>query len=528
MRNAEIADALAELATLYELDGAIRYRVLAYREAARVIRQSPVSVEELAREPAGPPSCPASARRSRRRSSRWSTTGEIPSAAKLKRKFPPSLVEVTRVPGVGAKTARRLFDELGVASLEDLQRRGRAGADPRAQGPRPEGRGERARVARQARRPRAGRAAAALGGAAGRRAARSRPARPPGKRRGRGRRLGPAVDRDLQGHRPDRHRQRAGGAGAGAARPSAGGDQGLVRRRAGPGSPPTTGSRSTCGSSPPRPTATCSSTSPARPSTTSSCASARVQMGLSVSEHGITDTETGEVARYATEAEVYERLGLAYIEPELREGRGEIAAAADGELPDAGRARGHPRRPALPHDPLRRPQHARGDGRGGAGPRLRLPRRSPTTRPATASATTSPPKRLRERIEEVRGAERRAGAASGCSPARRSTSCPTARSTTTDELLGRARLGDRQRPHLVPDLRRGDDRARARGDREPARRLHRPPHRAPDRQARALRHRRRAGRRGRGRAPARCSRSTATRTAATSPSATPGSPPRPA
>ena len=49
MRNAEIADALTELATLYELDGAIRYRVLAYREAARVIRQSPVSVEELAR-----------------------------------------------------------------------------------------------------------------------------------------------------------------------------------------------------------------------------------------------------------------------------------------------------------------------------------------------------------------------------------------------------------------------------------------------------------------------------------------------
>src|SRR5437667_89439 len=49
MRNAEIADALNELATLYELDGAIRYRVLAYREAARVIRQSPVSVEELAR-----------------------------------------------------------------------------------------------------------------------------------------------------------------------------------------------------------------------------------------------------------------------------------------------------------------------------------------------------------------------------------------------------------------------------------------------------------------------------------------------
>ena len=57
-------------------------------------------------------------------------------------------------------------------------------------------------------------------------------------------------------------------------------------------------------------------------------------MGLSVSEHGITDTAAGEVASYATEAEVYERLGLAYIEPELREANGEIAAAATGTLPD--------------------------------------------------------------------------------------------------------------------------------------------------------------------------------------------------
>ena len=49
MRNAEIAAALSELGTLYELDGAVRYRVIAYQEAARVIRDSPVSVEELAR-----------------------------------------------------------------------------------------------------------------------------------------------------------------------------------------------------------------------------------------------------------------------------------------------------------------------------------------------------------------------------------------------------------------------------------------------------------------------------------------------
>jgi DNA polymerase (family 10) len=50
MTNAEIAAAFDELAVLYELDGAVKYRVLAYGTAAKAIRESPVSVAELARE----------------------------------------------------------------------------------------------------------------------------------------------------------------------------------------------------------------------------------------------------------------------------------------------------------------------------------------------------------------------------------------------------------------------------------------------------------------------------------------------
>ena len=59
-------------------------------------------------------------------------------------------------------------------------------------------------------------------------------------------------------------------------------------------------------------------------------------------------------------------------------------------------------RPALAHDPLRRPQHAGGDGGGGEATAATSTWRSPTTRPATASATTSLPERLWERIEEIR------------------------------------------------------------------------------------------------------------------------------
>jgi DNA polymerase (family 10) len=50
-----------------------------------------------------------------------------------------------------------------------------------------------------------------------------------------------------------------------------------------------------------------------------------VRRGLHVSEYGILDDATGETLRCATEEEVYERLGLTFPEPELREDRGELA-----------------------------------------------------------------------------------------------------------------------------------------------------------------------------------------------------------
>src|SRR3954469_7188778 len=120
MTNAEIAAALEELGVLYELDGAVRYRVLAYGTAAKAIRESPVSVADLAA--AGRATeIPGVGKTLAEKIDALLATGEIPAAAKLKAKFPPSLIEVTRVPGVGSKTARRLFDELGVATLDDLR-----------------------------------------------------------------------------------------------------------------------------------------------------------------------------------------------------------------------------------------------------------------------------------------------------------------------------------------------------------------------------------------------------------------------
>ena len=53
LTNAQIAAAFEELADLYELDGAVQYRVIAYRNAARTVRDSAVSVAALARDGQG-------------------------------------------------------------------------------------------------------------------------------------------------------------------------------------------------------------------------------------------------------------------------------------------------------------------------------------------------------------------------------------------------------------------------------------------------------------------------------------------
>jgi len=58
-----------------------------------------------------------------------------------------------------------------------------------------------------------------------------------------------------------------------------------------------------------------------------------VKDGLSVSEYSITVVETAEELRYRSETEVYERLGYQYIPPELRENAGELEAARKGKLP---------------------------------------------------------------------------------------------------------------------------------------------------------------------------------------------------
>ena len=333
MTNAEIAAALEELGVLYELDGAVKYRVLAYSNAARAIRESPVSVAELAAKGKAT-EIPGVGKTLAEKIDALLATGEIPAAVKLKAKFPTTLIEVTRVPGLGTKTARRLYDELEIATVEDLKAAAEAhqirdlkGLGPKAEenvlaalerlGEPGEGPG---RLLLSKVRPIAEELAAAL---------REHPAANRVEVAGSARRWAETckdIDIIATAEEPTALAE------ALAANP-------LIAAAGTPGPNGLRAQTHNGVSVDLRIVAPAAFGNLLQHFTGSKAHNVQlreeaVARGLSVSEHGITETETGKIDLCESEAEVYERLGYSYIEPELREGRGELKAAREGELPN--------------------------------------------------------------------------------------------------------------------------------------------------------------------------------------------------
>jgi DNA polymerase (family 10) len=322
--NLEIAAAFDELADLYELDGAIVHRVLAYRSAAKAARDATVSVSALTR--AGTvTSLPGIGKTLEEKLVALLDTGTIPAAEKLRAKYPPGLLEMTRLPGLGPKRARRLFDELGIDSLEML----RAAAeehklrDVKGFGPKFEasvlssieaGIGERpAQRVLLSRALEVGEQIVA--------ALREHPASQRVELAGSARRQADSVkDLDIIATASDP-----------GALVRALGDLDLIESASAPNEHAARG-RTHTGMPVDLRVVEPESFGNLLQHFTGSAAhnvalrESAVRRGLHVSEYGILDDATGETLRCATEEEVYSRLGLTFPEPELREDRGELAA----------------------------------------------------------------------------------------------------------------------------------------------------------------------------------------------------------
>jgi DNA polymerase (family X) len=336
--NSEIAVALDELGDLYELDGAIVHRIVAYRNAAKAVRDAPVSVSALARQGRAT-ELPGIGATIQNKVIALADDGAIPALVKLRAKFPAGLVAMTRLPGLGPKRARRLFDELSIDSMESLRT---AAEDQRIRtlkgfGPKAE---ESILAALDAHEtallqsgdPDAGaRVVLNRALAVGEElisALRAHPASERVELAGSARRMTDSVkDLDVIATASDPGAlARAAAALELVEAAQTPGESGVRLRTH-------TGLKVDLRIVAPDQFGNLLQHFTGSKEHNVALRDAAVRKGLHVSEYGVLDDADGQTHRCATEAEVYALLGMEYIEPELRENRGELEAAATGRLP---------------------------------------------------------------------------------------------------------------------------------------------------------------------------------------------------
>ncbi|MGC9124860.1 MAG: DNA polymerase/3'-5' exonuclease PolX, partial [Caldisericaceae bacterium] len=120
MRNKEIAEKFYELAELAELANENSFKVKAYLEAARVIENLTIPIEELAKEKKLT-DIKGVGKGIAEKIEQYLDKGTIDRLEELKKEIPESLLELSRVPGLGAKRIKILYEKLGVKNIDDLR-----------------------------------------------------------------------------------------------------------------------------------------------------------------------------------------------------------------------------------------------------------------------------------------------------------------------------------------------------------------------------------------------------------------------
>jgi DNA polymerase (family 10) len=120
MDKHQVAAILDEIGTLLELQGENSFRCNAYHAGARAIQQLETNLSDLVA--AGTLGQVAGIGATlREKITTLLTTGNLPFYDDLKKKFPPALLQMLRIPGMGPKKVKALFDELGIDSLDKLK-----------------------------------------------------------------------------------------------------------------------------------------------------------------------------------------------------------------------------------------------------------------------------------------------------------------------------------------------------------------------------------------------------------------------
>lgn len=125
MRNPEIARILSEISDILEIKGENPFRVRAYQKAAQNVENLAEDVAEIA-ERGELGSIPGVGKDMAVKIKEILETGTLRQLEDLKKEVPESLVAFLSIPGLGPKTAKLLFEEMGIKDINELERMARA------------------------------------------------------------------------------------------------------------------------------------------------------------------------------------------------------------------------------------------------------------------------------------------------------------------------------------------------------------------------------------------------------------------
>ena len=330
--NAEVAEQFELLADLLELEGAESFRVIAYRRAATRMRETSGSIAQLALDGRAK-ELQGIGKTIEEKIVQIVEVGEIEALTARKAKIPAGVVEFMRLPGLGPKTAARIWRELGITTIEELKQ---AAEEERLRGLTGLGAKSEEKILKalafQVENPDTGR-----------------------------RLLGdglPAVQAVVAALREHPAALRVSDAGSVRRRKETFRDLDLIATATDPaeltaffvglpwvvevvahGDTKATvisngGLRFDLRVVPPESFGNLLQHFTGSKEHNVAMREDAVRRGLSISEYGVTTVETGEVQRSEKEDDVYRFLGYQPIPPELRENSGELEAARRGEIPE--------------------------------------------------------------------------------------------------------------------------------------------------------------------------------------------------
>ena len=127
IHNREIATKLNRLANLLEIEGANSFRVRAYRKAASTVRGYPRSMSDMLDDGENLSKLPNIGDDLAEKIQTMVMTGELPLLQEVEDRTPPALSELMKIEGLGPKRVRKLYEELDIQSLNDLEEAIKAG-----------------------------------------------------------------------------------------------------------------------------------------------------------------------------------------------------------------------------------------------------------------------------------------------------------------------------------------------------------------------------------------------------------------